>query len=363
MQRAFLFVHRYLALAAAAILIVVALSGAALGFEGAIDRALNEDLWEVEPAATSMSVDDLLTRVRGAYPDVTVVGVTPSPADGRATVVSAGDGTQLFMNPYTGKILGTRSPSERDASLARRLHVFHETLLAGKVGNVVVGIATVMALVLVLSGLVVWWPRKLWRMRIGASWKRVVFDLHHLLGVSTAIVLLFISASGAVIMYPVLGELLGKLDRSSPAPRPVQPAADPGMRPLSVDSVVRVASGTLRGATVMNVSMPPDMKAPLAVAMRFPEDRTPAGRSRVFVDRYRGTVLAVTNAREAGIGTRLNNLKRSIHTGDWFGAPTQVLWIFAALAMVAQAVTGVLMWWNGRAARAATTTRSAGAIT
>ena len=362
MQRAFLLVHRYLALVGAAVLLLVALSGTTLVFEGAIDRALNEDLWEVEPLPAKLPLDALVSRVREAYPDVVVSGLSLSSVDGRATVISVAGGTQIHMNPYTGKILGTRSAAERNAGLARRLHIFHETLLAGPVGGTIVGIATLMALVLVLSGLVVWWPQMLWRVRFGASWKRVTFDLHHLLGVSAALVILLITASGVVIVYPALGDLLGKLDRTPPAARPVQRLPDAGARPLTLDSLVHVASATLPGAEVMSISTPRDMAQPIGIAMRFSEDRTPGGRSRVYMDRYRGAVLHVDNARLAGVGTRLNNLKRSIHTGDWFGVPTQILWILAALVMATQAVTGVLMWWNGRAARAAAHARAAGTV-
>jgi hypothetical protein len=55
--------------------------------------------------------------------------------------------------------------------------------------------------------------------------------------------------------------------------------------------------------------------APAAVSMRFHEDHTPGGRSRVFVDRYRGTVLLAVSTRTAEPGTGINNLKRSLHTG------------------------------------------------
>lgn len=72
-------------------------------------------------------------------------------------------------------------------------------MLAGAIGRTIVGIATVMAFVLVCSGLLLWWPRKLWRVNAAASWQRVTFDLHHLLGVSAALVLLLITASGVVI--------------------------------------------------------------------------------------------------------------------------------------------------------------------
>ena len=87
--------------------------------------------------------------------------------------------------------------------------------------------------------------------------------------------------------------------------------------------------------------------------MRFPEDHTPGGRSRVYVDRYTGAVLGVENMRRAQLGTQIGNRIRSIHTGDVFGRPTEVVWLLATLALVGQAVTGLLMWWNARPARAA----------
>ena len=99
----------------------------------------------------------------------------------------------------------------------------------------------------------------------------------------------------------------------------------------------------------MMVDVSPD--APAFVALRYPEDKTPGGRSRVFIDRYRGTVLRATNTRTAETGTRLMNLQRPLHTGDIFGAASRIVWFLAALVLVPQAVTGIMMWWNGRAAR------------
>jgi len=99
------------------------------------------------------------------------------------------------------------------------------------------------------------------------------------------------------------------------------------------------------------IDVSPD--APAFVALRYPEDHTPGGRSRVFIDRYRGTILRATNTRTAEAGTRLMNLQRPLHTGDIFGGASRIVWFLAALILVSQAVTGIMMWWNGRAARAA----------
>ena len=84
------------------------------------------------------------------------------------------------------------------------------------------------------------------------------------------------------------------------------------------------------------------------ILKKFPEDRTPAGRSRVYVDQSSGQVLPVENTRTAPPGTRILNLKRSAHTGDIFGAPTQALYFLVSLGIALQAITGALIWWNGR---------------
>jgi uncharacterized iron-regulated membrane protein len=94
-----------------------------------------------------------------------------------------------------------------------------------------------------------------------------------------------------------------------------------------------------------------DDKNPAVLAMRFPEDRTPAGRSRVFVDRYTGAILAKVSTRDAQLGTRIDNLKRSLHTGDILGKPTEAIWLLAVIALASQVVTGFLMWWNARKGR------------
>jgi uncharacterized iron-regulated membrane protein len=66
----------------------------------------------------------------------------------------------------------------------------------------------------------------------------------------------------------------------------------------------------------------------------------------VFIDKYRGSVLLAMSARTAEAGQHMIDIKRSLHTGDIYGLPTHLLWMLGAFLLAAQAVTGVLMWWN-----------------
>jgi uncharacterized iron-regulated membrane protein len=350
-----LWFHRYAALVAGAVLLVVAASGAAIVFEGAIDRALNPRLSYVSTSGNILPLDTLVARARAAAGNAPVTGMSLAPVAGRSYVVSAGPNA-VYVNPYTGDVLGIRTPAERDLSLARRLHLLHVRLLGGRAASEVVGIATLVALVVVLTGLVVWWRDRLWRIQWSASWKRVTFDLHHALGVFAWVVLIVITASGVVIHYDTFGKLIGRLDRLPASPPAKQPAAA-GATAIGWDSAAAIAHAALPGATLMFLSAPPPRDAPITAAMRFTEDRTPGGRSRVTIDRYRGLVLRAESTRDAQLGTRLNNLKRSLHTGDVLGKPTEAVWLVAALVLASQVVTGVLMWWNSRASRKAARAR------
>jgi uncharacterized iron-regulated membrane protein len=352
MQRVLLVCHRWVALIASILVVVVALSGSIIVFEGAIDRALNPQLWHVEPGGALVSLDTMAAHARVAAPGVQVGGISLAPVAGRAFVVQIG-ALQVFVNPYTGAVLGTRSIAEWNRSFPRRMHVLHVTLMGGKIGGQIVAAITVAAFLLVLSGMILWWPDRILRVRWNASWKRIVFDLHHVSGILAALVILMISASGMAMHYDAIGNLVARLDRVPPEERPDQPPAPPGTPVLSLDSAVQVARATLPDAHVMFVQAPMRGDSPDVVAMRFPEDHTPGGRSRVFIDRYSGEVLLVESTRGAQLGTRLGNVMRSVHTGDVMGRPTEVIWLLAALALAGQSVTGVIMWLNARKARTA----------
>ena len=184
--------------------------------------------------------------------------------------------------------MGRRTSADWNKTLPRRLHVLHVSLMSGKAGGRIVGLVTASALFLVITGVIIWWREKRWRVRWSASWKRVLFDLHHTLGVGAALVITIIAASGMAIHYETLNRLIYSFDRTPPPDIPDQPAPAAGASQISADSLYRVALAALPGARVMFLSIPPKSDQPLVAAMRFPEDRTPGGRSRVYVDRFAG---------------------------------------------------------------------------
>ena len=133
MRASLLVFHRWLALAASVFILVVAVTGSALVFEGAIDRGLNPQLWRVTPGTQPLSLDTLAARAKAVSGD-SISALTLANVSDRAWVART-RARQIFLDPYTGRVLGTRATADFNKSLPRRLHLLHTSLLADKAGG------------------------------------------------------------------------------------------------------------------------------------------------------------------------------------------------------------------------------------
>jgi len=291
LRRALVVFHRWLALTTALVVIVVAATGAAISFESSVREA---HAVRVVPGGATLSLDTLAAWAIAAAGGGRVAAISFGGMPDFAYVIDVEAGRTehaVAMNPYTGTVIDTPPGPGRAEAVVRWMHQLHTSLLAGRTGSMIVALVALASLVLVLTGLVLWWRDKLWRINWSASWKRTVFDLHHALGLFAALVLLAICGTGVSMAYSgTIAPLVLKLNRTpTTTGRPRQLPPDPGATPLPLDSLVHLARGIVPGAPLMLLQLPEDQ--PAFVALRYPEDHTPGGRSRVYIDRYRGTVL------------------------------------------------------------------------
>jgi len=340
--------HLYIGLTIGIVLFVVASSGAALVFEENIDRALHSTLTHVAPDDRWLPLQDLVASVRARHPEAQLGAISFPEKRDLSLVISARtrqETMSVYVNQYTGRVLGDRSAAEREASLARRIHLLHTRLFAGQVGEWIVGVITALTLFMATTGLVLWWPRKIFGVMTSASWRRINFDLHNVFGLYASAVFLLIALTGMMISFEdVTDPLITRLNATMPPQPAKQSTIVPGAAPMSVDDLAAHAKAALPGAFLKSLSIPSGGKGVIVAGMKYPEDRTPGGRSRVFLDQYSGEALTVLNTRTAPLGTKIINLKRSAHTGDIFGAPTQVLYFVTCLMLAGQIVTGFFIW-------------------
>ena len=358
-MKTLLWLHRWAGLIAGIAIFVIAVTGCILTFENDIDRRLNRELMLVTPGPSTVPLKDAVDAVSAAYPDDPPTGLSLPQKANHSLTVSLKSGKSALVDPYTGRVLGRR---DRLDGFARDVHLLHTRFMGGKTGEHLVGAFTVLTLLMAVSGLVLWWPRKILGVKASRSWRRLNFDLHNILGFYSAAVLVVTCASGIIIAYEdVTDPLVLKLN-TKPRPLPAQVSSTPipGVAPIGIDEAVRMAKEAMPGVFVSNVNLPAPGKAIYRLSVKYPEDRTPAGRSRIALDQYNGAVLDLISTRNQEIGTQILNLKRSLHTGDVFGAPSLAIVFLASLMLAGQVVTGFLIWWKpGKFAFNANGTRTA----
>jgi uncharacterized iron-regulated membrane protein len=335
--------HRWAGLAAGAFVLILAATGALLAFDGDIDRLLNPRLLTVAPGPSRASLDRVVESVRAAYPRevITRLALPQRPDD--AIQVLLQSGLTAGVDPHSGAVLGIRDP---DKSLVHFILALHTTLLFGRAGRWIVGSLTALTLAMAVSGLILWWPRRIWRLGAGRSWRRVNFDLHNLLGFYSAFFLVLVTVSGLIISFQeITYPLILKLD--SPAQPPaLEPTAGPNGNHVTLDEAVRIADAALPGAKTTAVYPPLKRSVGIRVTRKFPEDRRPMGRSSVAIDPSTGQVRQVVSGREAELGSRIVVMNRVLHVGELFGRPTRAVALLVCLMLAGQIFTGVLIWWR-----------------
>ncbi|BBZ09223.1 hypothetical protein MDOR_33920 [Mycolicibacterium doricum] len=229
--------HFWLALIAAPALIVLACSRLVILYSQPLDTWLNRDLMVVDQGRTTVSLDNQVATARAHVgAEDTLDAVTPPAGSDRSTRVDfltpqaaaaetgETDLTQVFIDPYTGQYLGQRSQLSGLVGWANQLHrmfgndapTLHlpslghlidseahpvATIPVG-IGNLWIELTAVWLLVLLATGIYLWWPRAIeaakpllrlgWRPGGRIRWR----ELHALTGVIVAVVLVCYVLSG-----------------------------------------------------------------------------------------------------------------------------------------------------------------------
>ena len=346
MRKLILNLHLYVGLTVAIVMTMLSVSGVFLVFEPNVDHFLNARLDRVQPQGTGISLDqlrDVLERREAGYVVTEIIlpeGASSSTLfhlDSSASRKSK----DLYVNQYTGEILGS---SKQRNSLAKKVRQFHTQLLVGFIGNQIVTWSSAGLAILAVSGLILWWPRKVIGLNTGSSLPRLNHDVHYSVGFWSSWAMLLFAATGLMLHFA-----------HTPDDDPFSSIATVTRtaKQASLAQIVSAAQQCFPDGAVMRMSLPLNTAQPVSVGVRLPEDRTPLGRSSVTVDRITGAVVATLSTRKAPVRYKLLKLWiRELHTGDIYGWPTRILAALCSLALSVLAFSGAVIWINRKMAAA-----------
>ena len=341
MRRLILNLHLYIGLVAAFFLVCISLSGAVIAFESELNHAFHPQLTNVQPTGEPVSWDIFRAHVEQQMPGWKLIRIYFPEQRNRSTYVRMRHAEtkkihHVYVNQYTGVILGS---TEDGSNWIIKVHDLHVNFLSGKVGNQIVMWSTVALLILSCTGIVLWWPRRIFRFRRTSPLPRLNRDLHLSVGFWSSLAMFAFAVTGLGLHYQT-GKLLDLLNTAKMA------RAMPG-HGTSIDGMLATARETLPGAAIPRLLLPEKKGDAVFLYVRFPEDKTPAGRSFITLDPKTGAVLSVGSSRDAPLlKTALVQWTREIHTGTLLGLPTQILAAVFAVLLAVLALTGPLMYLN-----------------
>jgi uncharacterized iron-regulated membrane protein len=265
-----------------------------------------------------------------------------------------GSGMRAYLDPYDGHVLGLRDTHD---SLMGILVDLHTNLLSGETGRAVLGGFGLAAVLLVVLGVWLWWPRRgRWRQALTVKWEagaaRVWLDVHKVAGGVTAVFLLVIAATGVALALPgVVTEPLLVALTGAGAKQAAPASSSRAGRRASLDAMVRRAEATFPEGRVMRLMLPATPDGAVTVRMRLPGEIHQLGRTFVHFDQYDGRLLRADNALESNLATRINAWFYPLHTGFYGGVGTRMLNVLSGLSLALISLSGGWMWVRNRIAK------------
>ncbi len=371
LNRLFWRVHFWAGLISAPIILFAALTGLLYVFTPQIEAWRHADVDRVPVGAQRLPLDAQVQAALAAAPDAALRYVVPAHAADDSTQVwlraphahhgtaKGGEhdhglpsGSIVYVNPYTGQVLGQLQEMERFKTWAKKLH---SNALQGDGWRWLIELGASWMLVLFATGLVMWWPKP--QARGGDGWRALMprwgrgrttwRDLHAVVAIALGLVLAIVLVTGLT-----WAEHSGKRFRAmqtalgQDAPRvPKSLRSAPGDAPHLSWQAVLERSRAQAPDIAMQITPPASADGVWRVE-NF--DRTqPTGRFGLALDARSGAVLFSSGWERFPALARATAVGIPFHRGE-FGVWNQVLLALAALAAVFSVVSGLVMWWQRR---------------
>ena len=350
--------HRWLGLIGGTLLCIAGLTGSVLVFWHEIDQiVLTQRFGQIIPTGERVSIAAIADSVKAAYAakGFTLGSISLPEAANQPYEVwleaPADHHWQVFVNPYTGMVMGDR---EWESSWIGVIYNLHYQLLAGDTGLLIMGIVAFLTLLLSITGIVLWpgWRKLIAGFKIkwhGAHIKRINFDIHKVAGIIAAVFLAFIGFTGFAWNVPQ-AKVTEAIHAVTFTPKPADPVSKPipGKQPLPIADLIQRADAAVLNATTTYVSFPEKPEEPFRVGKKQPQETGDHGQTRVYLDQFTGKVVHLNDGLKPTRAEAILNQFGPVHFGTFWGIPSRILYVFVGLSPTVLMVTGVVMWWYRR---------------
>lgn len=364
--------HLWLGLGSGLIVLLLGVTGCLFVFQKEVNDYYYRKILYVTPQNTPVRPLSELKKAAEATlgPDKRVMNITTyptTPGNAWEFMTYEGNDTALtyfgtveyyesvMVNPYTGKVTGVIDYKNNFFSIVKGLH--WSLLLNDAYGQPVIGWGTFIFVILLITGLIMWWPKK-WnkanrdksfKVKWKASFKRVNYDLHNVLGFYAMLIALVIAFTGMVWAFKWFQTTVYVVASGSTAPPAV----------AQHESVKTILSGSQDPLDIAFQKALPILKDARRVFIYpaagptgvntiggYKRKETYYGSDELQFDQYSAALLGRRNDKDRNGGERLMDMNYDIHVGAIAGLPGKILAFVISLICASLPVTGFYVWWG-----------------
>ena len=373
MRKIFRNIHLWLSVPFGILITLICFSGAALVFEKEVMELCHRELYFVKKVeAAPLPMEQLMTKVAATLPDsvsVTGVNISSDPERAYQVTLSKPRRASMYVDQYTGEITGKY---ER-APFFNFMFRMHRWLLDSMKqdggifwGKMIVGTSTLMFVFVLISGVVVWWPRTRKALKnslkivANKGWRRFWYDLHVAGGMYALVFLLAVALTGLTWsfqwyrtgFYKTFGvEVQPSMGHGNAA---ANATAKGGKRDGKPEG--REGRGAHRYSPYTNwqqvyeqlAEANPDYKQ-ISVSDGSASVAVPRFGNQRGTDRYKfnprnGEITETTLYKDLDNSGKIRGWIYSVHVGSWGGMLTRILTFVAALIGASLPLTGYYLW-------------------
>lgn len=346
--------HLWLGLASGIVIVILGITGCILVFEQEIKNISSPWLFAEKPAGrVILSPSELYLSVKKALPDKEVHSVWYH-GENKSAAVTINSDSVVYVNPYTAKV--TAMVHHED--FFEFIDEGHRRLwLPDKIGKQVIGWSTLIFFVLLISGLVLWWPKK-WnrtgkdqsfKIKWKAKFKRVNYDLHNVLGFYSLLLALVMCISGLMMSFSWFNKSVYWLAGGNRVPhKPDHEVfnAAPSTMLAHADLVwIKVQKEfALYNKDQIIISFPDEPTEPIYACTDMIN-----GHWRDLY--FNPTTLQLTKSAgkrlsDLAFPDQLRKLNYALHVGAFAGLTSKIFFFIASLICASLPITGFYIWWG-----------------
>lgn len=266
----------------------------------------------------------------------------------------------VYVNQYNGQILGIYNEKYDLFPILKSIH--WSLLLKADWGKYVVGIPVVLFIIMLITGIILWWPKNK-KMRKGRfsfdwknvkTWKRKNYDLHNILGFYASFIALLMSLSGLYFAYPWIknsfnfalsGSLELPKEKTIKSPDSLL-AKNKSVFDLTILQTQKIYSKSSSFRIPLNGKNKKGKELENIPVTIYGKDGRYSERNQLFYDKYSGKLLLNKPHQKLTNAEKYANANYDIHTGSYFGLVGKIIWSIAGLICTSLPVTGFLVWWG-----------------